>query len=202
MKTLTKTLFASALTAIVLTSSAFTSLAVHADKKPVAVVVPVTYNKIQVHGNVNVILVQNNKEGVLVDDNFDAAKTTIQQKGYTLIISSTEINPVTVKISVKDLQRIDVSGISSVKTKGDFKLDYLQVFVSNSATADIKASISSLYTVIKDAADLKLSGSANEHTFLADNTASADLKDFVCRKENLTNESIELISMNNVITAK
>jgi len=202
MKTLTKTLFASVFTAIVLTASAMTTFAV-IPVKTEKEASPVTFNKIIVSGNVKVVLVQKSKEAIQVSEDFDPAKTSIKKSGYNLLINSTEVNPVTVTISVKDLHRVDISGISSVTTKGDFDLKYLQIFMSHSASANIKARTGSLYTVINDSAQLKLSGSADDHTFVANQNAKADMNDFVCNKaERLTNESIAAISMNRAIVAK
>jgi hypothetical protein len=205
MKTLTQTLFATALTAIILGSSILTSSAAinHGNTVPKETLNKVTFNKISISGNVKVVLIQAGKEAVKVDDNFDPAKTSIKRSGYNLVIYSSEINPVTVTVSVRDLQRIDVSGISSVETKGKFDLEYLQIFMSYSSTANINAKTGSLYTVIGDAAELKLSGSAGEHTFVAHQSAKANLDNFVCNgPERLTSEAIAAISLNRAIVGK
>jgi len=205
MKTLTQTLFATALAAVILGTSALATFAHTGPKTETskATLSVVTFNKVIVSGNVKVILVQGAKEAIKVADNFDASKTTIKRNGYKLIIHSTEIEPVTITVSVKDLQRIDVSGISSVETKGKFDLKYLQIFMSYSSSAIINAKTGSLYTNISDAAELKLSGSTDDHTFIANQNAKADLDRFVCnRAERLTDESIAAISLNRAIVAK
>ncbi|HMI05763.1 MAG TPA: DUF2807 domain-containing protein [Pedobacter sp.] len=205
MKTLTQTLFATALATVILGTSAMATFAHTSPKTEISkdAASAVTFNKIIVSGNVKVILVQGTKEAIKVDDSFDASKTTIKKNGYKLMIHSIEINPVTITVSVKDLQRIDVSGISSVETKGKFDLKYLQIFMSYSSSASINAKTGSLYTNISDAAELKLSGSTDDHTFIASRNAKADLDHFVCNKaERLTNESIAAISLNRAIVAK
>jgi hypothetical protein len=205
MKTLTQKVFTTALAAVILGTSALATFAHTGPETEIskAAVSSVTFNKVIVSGNVKVILVQGTKEAIKVDDSFDASKTTIKKNGYKLMIHSTEINPVTITVSVKDLQRIDVSGISSVETKGKFDLKYLQIFMSYSSSASINAKTGSLYTNISDAAELKLSGSTEDHTFIANQNAKADLDHFVCNKaERLTNESIAAISLNRAIVAK
>lgn len=204
MKTLTKSLFTTAAAAIILGSATMASFAAVPDRPLVKESTSaVTFNKIIVSGNVKVVLVQKSKEAISVGERFDPARTSIKRKGYNLLIHSSEIEPVTVTVAVKDLQRIDVSGISSVVTKGDFKLDYLQLFISYSASADINAKTGSLYTVISDAAELKLSGSADEHTFIAGLHTKANMDNFVCKgTERLTAESIAAISMNRAIIGK
>ncbi|MES2454579.1 MAG: DUF2807 domain-containing protein [Bacteroidota bacterium] len=205
MKTLTQTLFATVFTAVILSSSAISASAagIRKTNKTTEAAAPVTFNKIVVSGNVKVILVQGGKEAVNVDENFDAARTSIKKQGYSLMIHSTEINPVTITVSVKDLHRIDISGISSVETKGNFDLKYLQVFMSHSTTANINAKTESMYTQISDEADLKLSGSTKQHTFMANQAAKANLDNFVCYgPERLTDEAIAAISLNRAIVGK
>ncbi|WP_276089202.1 DUF2807 domain-containing protein [Pedobacter sp. JY14-1] len=204
MKTFTKSLIATAFSAVILGSTALASFAGTPVKPAIEnEAAAVTFNKITVTGNVKVVLVQKDKESVSVDNSFNAEKTSIKRQGYNLLIHSSEINPVTVTVAVKDLQRIDVAGISSVETKGKLDVKYLQIFVSYSATAKINANTESLYTVISDAADLKLSGSAEEHTFVAGAATKADLKDFtVKRSERLSGEALAALSVRNAITAK
>jgi len=177
MKTFTKTLFATLLTAIVLTGTAMTSSAAHNYKNfdtPISGI-----NKIWVSGNVKIVLTQSDVEAVSVDDQFNSKNTSIQSKGQTLYINSSESHRVTINISVKDLQRIEAAGGSSVVTTGNFDIKYLQVFLNQCATAKVKTTTKSLYTVIKDDAVLKMSGTADEHILVADNMNNAKLRSFV-----------------------
>ena len=179
MKTAIKTLFASALTAIVLTSSAFTTFA--KDTQPVSAAAAVKFNKVVVTGNANVILVQGNSESVSTNDEL-TTKTTVQQKGYTLYINSTELNPATIYVYVKDLQRIDASNAAQVKTSGNFDLPVLQIFLKDGAKANVNAKVGSLYTDMKDQSDLKLSGSSAEHSLVRNDVSKLNLTDFVIAK--------------------
>ncbi|HKG05059.1 MAG TPA: DUF2807 domain-containing protein [Pedobacter sp.] len=202
MKTLTQTLFATLLTAAILGTSAMTTFAGTSEKTEKETSA-VTFNRIYVSGNVKLILVQKSKENVSIEEDFNPANTTIRKNGYNLLINSTEAYPVTVTVAVKDLHRIDISGISSVETRGNLELKYLQIFMSYSASASIKAKTGSLYTVITDSAQLKLSGSADEHTFVAKRNAKADMNNFICNKsEKLTTEAIAAISTNRAIVGK
>nr|WP_068889925.1 DUF2807 domain-containing protein [Pedobacter panaciterrae] len=191
MKTLTKALFGTALAAIFLTSSAMTTFA--ANKIEVTSVKTTSggINKVWVAGNVKIVLIQNDKEGVFVDENFNADKTSVLRKGQTLYINSTEGNQVTINVSVKDLQRVEAAGSSVVITKGKFDVKYLQLFLSQSATAKIKSTVGSLYTVISDDAVLMMSGSSDEHTLIASNMENVKFNDFASLKtENLSAEVI------------
>jgi hypothetical protein len=108
--------------------------------------------------------------------------TTVKQKGYTLYINSTEKNPSTIYVHVKDLQRIDASNTAKVKTSGDFDLQVLQIFLKDDAKANVNAKVGSLYTDMQDQSDLKLSGSSAEHHLVRNEVSKLNLNDFVIAK--------------------
>lgn len=177
MKTLTKTLFATLLTTILSISTVITSSAAYNYKNfdtPIRGI-----NKIWVSGNVKIILTQSNVEAVSIGDQFNRETTSIQTKGQTLYINSSESHQVTINVSVKDLQRIEAAGSSTVVTTGNFDVKYLQIFLTQCATAKVKATTKSLYTVITENAVLKMSGTADEHILVADNIRSAKLRNFI-----------------------
>jgi hypothetical protein len=187
MKTSFKSLLALTLTAIVLSASAFTSLAVAADKNPSGMLAPLTaFNKIVVTGNVKLTLVQKSKQDITVDSEFDQSKTSFKQKGYTLFINSTDSEILYVTVSVTDLQRIDASQGARVATIGNFNLEVLQVFLQDNATASVKGKINSLYTVTKDNSDLKLAGTANQHIIVKNRNSILDTEKFAALKTEMT----------------
>ncbi|RZK80553.1 MAG: hypothetical protein EOO92_07490 [Pedobacter sp.] len=179
MKTL-KTLFAAALTAVVLTSSAFTTFA----SEPVvqSAVNTSGINKIWVSGNVKIVLTQGENEGVKGTDTYNAEKTSVSKQGQTLYINSMESSQITLNVTVADLQRIEAYGQSVVVTSNNFDVKYLQLFLNQSATAKIKTTAGSLYTVIKDDASLKISGTADQSTMVASNMKNVKLNDFATLK--------------------
>lgn len=172
MKTLTKTLFATVAAAILLTSSSMTTLAANR----IEIVKPAAgFNKIWVSGNVKLVLTQSAHEGIFVDENFNKEKTSILGKGQTLYINSMESSQVVIKISMKDLQRIEAAGSSTVVTSDKFDVKCLQVILSQSATAKIKAIAGSLYTNVSDEARLKMTGVTDQHTSIASNVNNVKL---------------------------
>ncbi|MCX2453465.1 DUF2807 domain-containing protein [Pedobacter sp. PLR] len=178
MKTSIKTLFATALTAIVLTSSAFTTIA--KEKSPTSNRATVKFNKVVVTGNANVVLIQGNKESINSYDEVQSSNTTVQQKGYTLYINSTDKS--TIYVHVKDLQRIDAAQTSTIRTRGNFDLAVLQIFLKDNAKAKVNATIGSLYTEMDGASDLKLSGSSTEHKLVRNDETRLNLTGFVIAK--------------------
>ncbi|RZK71691.1 MAG: hypothetical protein EOO92_20310 [Pedobacter sp.] len=180
MKTLAKSVIALALTAVVATSSVMTTFAA----EPVVSETKSTigFNKIWVSGNVKIVLTQGDKPSIIGTNNYDSTKTSVLSKGQTLVINSMESGQVTINITVKDLQRIEAYGQSVVVTSNNFDVKNLQLFLYQNATAKISATTSSLYTVIKDDAKLKLNGSANQSTMIASNMKNVKLGDFASVK--------------------
>jgi len=191
MKTLTQTLFAAALTLVVLTSSAMTTIAAEPVTTEVVASKLPAFNKIWVSGNVKVVLTQGDKQSVAGTSNFDANKTSVMSKGQTLYINSMEAGQVTINITVKDLQRIEAYGQSLVVTSNNFDVKYLQLFLNQSATAKIKTTAGSLYTVVNDDAVLKLNGTADQSTMIASNIKNLRIADFASlRSESYASEAI------------
>jgi hypothetical protein len=191
MKTLTQTLFAAALTAVVLTSSAMTTFAAEPLKTVKTAPSTAGFNKIWVSGNVKIVLTQGDKEGVIGTYNYDSAKTSVLSKGQTLYINSMESSQVTLNITVKDLQRVEAYGQSVVETTNNFDVKNLQLFLNQSASAKIKTTAESLYTVVKEDAVLKLNGTADQSTVIASNMKNVKRNGFASLKSvSYTTEAI------------
>jgi len=149
------------------------------------------FNKIWVSGNVKIVLTQGDKPSVIGTSNYDSTKTSVQSKGQTLYINSMESGQVTLNITVKDLQRVEAYGQSVVVTSNNFDVKNLQLFLNQSATAKIKTTVGSLYTVVKDNAVLKLNGTADKSTMVASNIKNVKLGDFASlRSESYASEDI------------
>jgi len=182
MKTLAKSLFAAALTAVVLTTSAMTTFAAEPTVKETKASSTASFNKIWVSGNVKIVLTQGDKQSVVGTHNYDSKNTSVLSKGNTLYINSTETGQVNLNITVKDLERVEAYGQSVVVTSNTFDVKNLQLFLNQSATAKISTTAASLYTIVKDNAVLKLNGSANQSTLVASNMKNVKLGDFVSLK--------------------
>ena len=203
MKTLAKTLFAAALTAVVFTSSAMAIFAAEPVKAETKTSSLSKFSRIWVSGNVKIILTQGEKQNVEGASNYDAAKTSVSTDGQTLFINSLETSQVTLNITVKDLERIEAYGQSVVVTSNNFDVKYLQLFLGQSATAKIKTTAGSLYTTVKDDAVLKLNGTANQSTMIASNMKNVKLADFASLKSaSYASEAIMEAEQNAMVLAK
>jgi len=203
MKTLAKTIFAAALTAVVLTSSAVATFAAEPVKSETKKPSLSKFNRIWVSGNVKLILTQGDKQNVEGTSNYDAAKTSVSTDGKTLFINSLETSQVILNITVKDLERIEAYGQSVVVTSNNFDVKYLQLFLGQSATAKIKTTAGSLYTIVKEDAVLKLNGTAGESTMIASNMKNVKLADFASLKSaSYASEAIMEAEQNAMVLAK
>ncbi|RLJ73684.1 GIN domain-containing protein [Pedobacter alluvionis] len=203
MKTLTKTLFAAALTAVLFTSSAMATLAAEPVKTETKTSSLSKFNRIWVSGNVKIVLTQGEEQNIAGASNYDAAKTSVTTDGKTLFINSLETSQVTLNITVKDLERIEAYGQSVVVTGNNFDVKYLQLFLGQSATAKIKTTAGSLYTIVKDDAVLKLNGTAGQSTMIASNMKNVKLADFASLKSaSYASEAIMEAQQNAMVLAK
>ncbi len=169
MKNLARTLFAAAVAAVILTSSVATTFAAEPVPSQVTPRPALTFNRIWVSGNVKIVLTQGDKQNVFGTENYNPSRTSVVTNGKTLYIHSAESELVTLNITMKDLERVEAYGGSVVVTSNKFDVKYLQLFLSHTASARIKTTAKSLYTVVKDDAILKLDGTADQSTLVASN---------------------------------
>lgn len=162
MKTAIKNLFAAALTLIVLTGSAFASTDVKNNNVTILTQVK-NIRKIEVKGNVELILVQAPTESIKVYDSYYAKNALVQQEDGVLRISSFQKEPLTVAVYVRDLAVLEAADNATVKTSGKVSFLSLTVNLKDNATADINTNTINLYTNINDKANLKIAGNTVEY---------------------------------------
>jgi hypothetical protein len=198
MKTSIKTLIATSLTAIVLSSTVFTTSVSAAEKEPDAILKISAFKRISVKGNVEVTIIQRSTPGISYnDDNTGTAK--VMQDGDNLRITSTSSDRTKLTVYVNDIYRIEASENTIVKTEGKLKTKYLQIFLKGNAHAEINTSTEGLYTVIADNADLKLSGSTDQHTLVMGKSQKLTIDRFAALKTNIS--SVETFAVEKEIAA-
>jgi len=181
MKTAIKTLIATSLTAIVLSSAVFTTNVSAIEKEPDAIIKISAFKRISVTGNIEVTIIQRSNAGIFYsDDNIGTAK--VMQNGDNLKITSTSTEKAKLTVYVNDFYRIEASENAMIKTEGKLNTKYLQIFLKGNAHADINTSSEGLYTVISDHADLKLSGSTDIHTLIMGKSQKLTIDRFAALK--------------------
>jgi superfamily II helicase len=185
MKTSIKSLIATSLTAIVLSSAVFTTSVSATEKGPETILKIAAFKRVSVKGNVELTIIQRSNAGISYnDDNTGTAK--VIQDGDNLKITSTGIDKVKLTVYVNDFYRIEASENAVVKTEGKLTTKYLQIFLKGNAHAEINTSSEGLYTVIADNADLKLSGSTDNHTLVMGNSQKLTIDRFAALKTNIS----------------
>lgn len=180
MKTAIKNLFAATLTLVVLTSSAFASDDVKNNNVTVLNQVK-NINKIEVNGNVELILVQAPTERVKVYDSYYAKNALVQQENGVLRISSFQQQTLTVAVYVRDLAVLEAADNVKVKTFGKVNFLSLTVNLKGNATADINANTISLCTKVNDKASLNLVGSAIDYYAVIGANAKMSMDQFAAQ---------------------
>ncbi|WP_406826224.1 GIN domain-containing protein [Pedobacter sp. KACC 23697] len=162
------------------------------EKNPVATIKIPAFKTISVKGNVEVTIIQCDHAGISYgDDNTGTVKVT--QNGDHLKIISTSTEKAKLTVYVKDFYRIEGSENAIVKTEGKLITKYLQIFLTGNAYAEINTSSEGLYTVISDHADLKLSGSTDNHTLVMGKSPKLTIDKFAALKTNIS--SIETVAV-------
>lgn len=186
MKTSIKTLIASSLTAILLTSTIFAGNVSATEKTPKTISATSGIKRISVKGNVEVTIIQRKAESInYTEENIGKAK--VIREGDILRISSVDDRDVTkLIVYVNDLYRIEATDNAVVKTNGKLKIKFLQVFLKGNAKAELNTNTEGLYTIIKDNADLKLSGSTDNHILVMSKTPKLTIDRFAALKTNIS----------------
>lgn len=138
-------------------------------------------DKIEVNGNVEVLLTQDVAERVKIYDEQLSKNALVQWEEGVLRISSYEKKPVTVLISVTDLKSIDASGLCVVKSIGKISCLELKIKLQDQATAFLHAQTLNVSAHLKDAAMLKLAGEAEGQFLRLTGTAKLDASDFTAQ---------------------
>ena len=193
-----KNLIAISLTAIVLTTAVFSNSVFATENVPAKQAKVGNFKKVSIKGNVEVTIIQRGTPGVsYTDDNNGTAK--IIQDGDVLRITSTDRTVAKLIIYVTDIYRIEAAENAIVKTSGKLTTQFLQIFLKGNAHADINTSTEGLYTIIQDQADLKLSGSTDNHTLVMGKTQKLTIDKFAALKTNIS--SVETIAIEKEIAS-
>ena len=189
MKTSISTLAKSLMAAVVLSTSIFTTTVMATEKQPVKISAPKNFNKVVVSGNVEVTLIQNGTEGIsYADDN--TGKVKVIQDGSALKITSADNQVAKVIVYVKSIYRVMAGENAVVKTEGKLTVTNLQVLLSGNAVAKINSKTESLYTVISDQSDLKLSGTTESHSLVMGSTPKLNLDRFAALKTEMNTPEV------------
>jgi hypothetical protein len=112
----------------------------------------------------------------------NSGKVRAIQNGDGLEIVSVDGTPAKVTVYVNDIYRIHAMNNAKVKSQGQIKSQFLQVFLSDNASLDLNSTSEGLYTVIEDQAQLNLSGSTNDHMLVMGRDQKLTMDKFAAAK--------------------
>lgn len=191
MKTSIKTIIALSLAALTFTSSNIYANPIKKPTRVSATAVSVSsIKKLYISGNVEVTLVQNKNAKVLFT-NEGTTEAVVKKLGDNLYISSKEnTSGAKVVLYVDDVYRIDAAEDASVNISGNLKLDYLQLYLKDNANIAINAHTKGLFSSLKDAAKLNLTGSTENYTVNMDKSARISIDHFKSAQTHMNTDVI------------
>lgn len=199
MKTSIKNLFAAILTvAISTTAPAFANAS--ATKKVTVVGEVKNFNKLNVSGNVEVILVQSQEQSVKVYDDYYAKNALVQAKNGELRISSFDKETLTVVVYANQLNAITVSDKAVVKTMGKFNALSLQVNLKDQSKAILNTNTVDLFANVNGQSSLTLTGSAVDYNALINSVASINMDKFTTETSSIQSKNTAVAQKQNTST--
>jgi hypothetical protein len=120
-------------------------------------------NKIEVHGNVEVIISNGAKDEVTVNNNYYAENAMVQSEDGVLRIASYKAEKLVVYVTATDLRSISAYDNASVKSDGRLSVISLDVNLYNSAYAGLNLDNYAANITVNDIAKADLSGSSIEY---------------------------------------
>ncbi len=145
---------------------------------PVTLLEMKNIKRIDVSGNVELILVQGNKESIKVYDEYYPKNALIQQENGVLRISSYDKKVLSVVVTAAQLQEVSASGTASITTFGKINYLSLDINLAGRSTANVTVDVINLGTKITDQAKLVLNGSSQDFYGVMASHASLNLDKF------------------------
>jgi len=145
-------------------------------------------NKIEVRGNVEVIVSNGDKDQVTVNNNYYAESALVQDENGTLRISSYTKDKLVVAVSAKDLRSITVYDNSVVKSFGRFSAIEVEVNLFNNAIADMLLDSYNANITVNDKAKAEIAGNVTNYSVAYNTTASVNRAELIA--ENVSEKQL------------
>ena len=123
-----------------------------------------TFNKIEVHGNVELVVANGAKNSVEMNNNYYAENAMVQTEEGTLKIASYSTKTLIVYVTASDLTAITAYDNASVKTDGRFSTISLDVTLNNYASANLNLDTYATTITANDNAKADLTGNVTDYS--------------------------------------
>lgn len=147
-----------------------------------------SFNKIEVHGNVEVVVANGEKTNVQVTNDFYAENAVVQNNEGTLRIASYNNEKLTVYVTANDLRSIEAFDNATVKSDGRLSAIQMEVSLHNNAYAALNLDSFTAELTVDNNAKADLTGNVTEYAF--NHTASAVINQTGLVAENRTEKLI------------
>lgn len=199
MKTSIKTLVATGLIAVAISSSSVVLANTGKESKTVETVSAnmvkiASIKRIVVSGDVEVTISQSPKSGVLYT-NDGGRMVTVKKIGNAVYIDAKKgVQGARVTVYVDDIYRIEASQNAVVRSDSKLNLKYLQVYLKDNAILDLNANTENLLTVMENSSKLNLSGATDFHTITMDKSARVSIDKFTAKNTDMTRSDVYVSS--------
>ncbi len=192
MKTSIKSLLATGLVAITLSSTVYADNAEKIKVVSAGAVNITTIKKLIVSGNIEVTISQDPKSSVLYS-NEGITDVSVKKVGDALYVKGKAPGS-KITVYVEDIYRIEASGNAVILTQDVLNLKYLQVFMTGNAKVNLNSNTESLYTTMKNTSKLKLRGATDSYTVHMDKTSRIAIEKFNSKKTDMGNSEVFISS--------
>lgn len=167
---------------IIITSSRKTS---RAAEITTATLLPSIKNlhKIEVSGNVEILLSQQEEEQLKVYDEYYSKNALVQWENGVLRISSYESKKLTVLVGVNHLKVLVASGNAVVRSVNKLSSLDLEVYLEDNAVASLNAQALNVSTSLSDFARLELDGQAENQVIAMSEASQLEAATFVAQNQ-------------------
>jgi len=148
-----------------------------------------SFNKLNVAGNVEVIIVQSANPSVQVYDNYYAKNALVQEKNGELRISSFDKETLTVVVYANQLNSIIASDNASVKTHGKLSATDLEVTLKDQSSANLNTNTIALLADVNGKASLTLSGTTADYNASVNGVAAISTERFIAENSSIQSKN-------------
>lgn len=149
-------------------------------------------NKINVSGNVELIIVQSADESVKVYDQYFSKNALVQEKNGELRISSFEKETLTVFVNVSNLTAVTASNNSKIKTYGKFNTLSLDINLNDQSSAELNTNTINLYANLNGQSKLSLTGTSEEYYAIMGSVTTVNMLSFTAHVTNIQSKSTRI----------
>lgn len=154
-------------------------------------------SRIEVSGNVEILLTQGAEEQVKVYDEYYSKNALVQWEDGVLRISSYQDKKLTVLVGVTHVQSISAAGNAVIRSVNRLSSIDLEVCLKDNAAAFLDAQALNLATSLTDFAKLELSGEAESQQIIMSEAAQLKAESFESENRALTISDSAVASIGN-----